>query len=412
MDVRLATKRAQETSAGARLLDVLARFTFNEAPTVCLREGDLDYFVNEFWTAGQRQAHSLHEVSYRACFKPQLPEFFISRLTGPGASVYDPFSGRGTTGLQAALMGRRPLANDVNPLSGLLLRPRLAPPEVESVRERLQAIALDDPEIEAEHEPLLAFYHRETLRHILALRSYFLGQEARRATDRIDEWIRMVAINRLTGHSSGFLSVYTLPPNQAVSPDAQRRINAARCQTPPFRDLRAIILKKTRALLANGRPPVHPEPLVMTGPAHRTPAIPDGAVDLLVTSPPFLDIVDYAADNWLRCWFAGIDASSVRIDRHREIRAWEGFVRLSFLEFARVMRPGGIVAFEVGEVRGGRVLLERHVASAIEGLPFRILGVMLNRQEFTKTANCWGVSNNRGGTNSNRIVIAERSPCA
>ena len=30
-------------------------------------------FVNEFWTSKQRAAHSLHEVSYRACFKPQLP---------------------------------------------------------------------------------------------------------------------------------------------------------------------------------------------------------------------------------------------------------------------------------------------------------------------------------------------------
>ena len=39
--------------------------------------------VNEFWTAKQRQAHSLHEISYRACFKPQLPRFFIERLTEP-----------------------------------------------------------------------------------------------------------------------------------------------------------------------------------------------------------------------------------------------------------------------------------------------------------------------------------------
>src|ERR1022692_2364311 len=37
-------------------------------------------YVNEFWTAKQRAAHSLHEISYRACFKPQLPRFF-SRLT-------------------------------------------------------------------------------------------------------------------------------------------------------------------------------------------------------------------------------------------------------------------------------------------------------------------------------------------
>ncbi|HOC06866.1 MAG TPA: site-specific DNA-methyltransferase, partial [Bacillota bacterium] len=30
-------------------------------------------FSNEFWTSRQRQASSLHEISYRACFKPQLP---------------------------------------------------------------------------------------------------------------------------------------------------------------------------------------------------------------------------------------------------------------------------------------------------------------------------------------------------
>jgi tRNA G10 N-methylase Trm11 len=54
-------------------------------------------YVNEFWTAKQRAAHSLHEISYRACFKPQLPRFFIERLTQPGEVVYDPFMGRGTT---------------------------------------------------------------------------------------------------------------------------------------------------------------------------------------------------------------------------------------------------------------------------------------------------------------------------
>jgi len=35
-------------------------------------------YSNEFWTAKQRAASSLHEVSYRACFKPQLARFFTS----------------------------------------------------------------------------------------------------------------------------------------------------------------------------------------------------------------------------------------------------------------------------------------------------------------------------------------------
>jgi hypothetical protein len=67
------------------------------------------------------------------------------------------------------------------------------------------------------------------------------------------------------------------------------------------------------------------------------------------------------------------------------------------------------VAFEVGEVRHGKVLLEKLVWRAAEGLPFERLGVIVNDQEFTKTANCWGVSNNKGGTNSNRIVVLKRA---
>src|SRR5262249_46094010 len=64
----------------------------------------LPTFVNEFWTARQRAANRLHEISYRACFKPHLPRFFIERLTREGDIVHDPFMGRGTTLVEAALL--------------------------------------------------------------------------------------------------------------------------------------------------------------------------------------------------------------------------------------------------------------------------------------------------------------------
>jgi hypothetical protein len=66
------------------------------------------------------------------------------------------------------------------------------------------------------------------------------------------------------------------------------------------------------------------------------------------------------------------------------------------------------VAFEVGEVRNGKVELDRLVLTALEGMPFEPICVVVNIQEFTKTANCWGVSNNAKGTNTNRIVVARR----
>ena len=44
---------------------------------------------NEYWTSAPRQSPSRHEICYRACFKAQLPAFFISRLCKPGDAVYD-----------------------------------------------------------------------------------------------------------------------------------------------------------------------------------------------------------------------------------------------------------------------------------------------------------------------------------
>jgi hypothetical protein len=218
----------------------------------------------------------------------------------------------------------------------------------------------------------------------------------------------MVAINRLTGHSPGFFSVYTLPPNQAVSAHSQRKINEKRKQTPPDRDVKKIILKKSKSLMSDGPMPDHPKEILTTAIAQATPAISSSSIDLVVTSPPFLDIVQYAEDNWLRSWFAGIDATGVFIAHHRTEAAWQNMVRDTLIELARVVRPGGHVAFEVGEIRGGKVLLERLVWEAAIGLPFDRLFVMVNQQEFTKTANCWGIQNNSKGTNTNRIVVLRR----
>lgn len=373
----------------------------------------VETFVNEFWTSKQRAAHSLHEVSYRACFKPQLPRFFIDRFTAPGDVVYDPFMGRGTTVIEAALAGRTPAGCDINPLSAMLAQPRLSPPTAGDVDKRLAEIdlslAVSYP------QELEVFYHPETLREICALREYLLGKEYRGALDPVDRWIRMVAVNRLTGHSPGFFSVYTLPPNQAASVDAQAKINARRRQVPPRRDVRSLIAAKTRSLLSDCDSTTRTALLrssqrakVLTGHACSTPEIAAGSVTLVVTSPPFLDVVNYAGDNWLRSWFCGIDASTVQISRYRKVADWKAAMTDVFLEIARVLRPGGHVAFEVGEVRGGKVKLEESVLPCGVASGLEPLLVVINAQQFTKTANCWGIRNNSKGTNTNRIVVFKK----
>ena len=367
-------------------------------------------FTNEFWTAKQRAAHSLHEISYRACFKPQLPRFFIDRLTGPGDIVYDPFMGRGTTLLEAALMGRRPFGCDVNPLSAVLCEPRLRPPSLADVQQALAEV--DFTAADEMPEELLVFYHPHTLRQISALRRHLLERERRGALDRVQRWIRMVAVNRLTGHSTGFFSVYTLPPNQAVSPRAQAKINSRLDQRPEPRDVPGLILSKSRALLRDVTPELRARlerlagtARLLTGPSASTPSIEDDSIGLAVTSPPFLDVVDYKSDNWLRCWFSGIDTGAVPVTLAKQLDSWTTFVTSTLAELRRILRPNGHVAFEVGEVRGGAVRLEELVVPAGIAAGLEPVLVLVNAQEFTKTANCWGVTNNRKGTNTNRVVL-------
>jgi hypothetical protein len=399
--------------------DELGRFEWHGAAT---RRGHLPLagdqagvatLTNEFWTAKQRAAHSLHEVSYRACFKPQLPEFFISRLTVPGDVVYDPFMGRGTTLIQAALMGRVPYGCDINPLSAALCEPRLAPSSLRDVERALADVDFGDAD--ECPEDLLVFYHPETLRQICALRRHLAARERDGRLSAADRWVRMVALNRLTGHSTGFFSVYTLPPNQAVSVKAQVKINAKRDQAPPLRDVRRIILAKSRALLRDVTPDgrevmarAASRRQLVVGRSSDTPAIESGSVALVVTSPPFLDVVDYQADNWLRCWFRGVDAGAVPITQIKRPDDWQAFVVDTLTEVRRTLRPGGHVAFEVGEVRGGALRLEELVIPAGREAGLRPIVVLYNAQRFTKTANCWGVSNNSKGTNTNRIVLFRR----
>ncbi len=78
-----------------KVVDYLKKYAFTENDNLSLFPTDnktiaesidingvkVNKYINEYWTSKQRQSSSIHEISYRACFKAQLPRFFINLLT-------------------------------------------------------------------------------------------------------------------------------------------------------------------------------------------------------------------------------------------------------------------------------------------------------------------------------------------
>ncbi len=412
-----------------KVIDYLKEYTFQGNDNLSLFPTDsrtiiepidingvkVNKYINEYWTSKQRQSSSIHEISYRACFKAQLPRFFIRLLTDPGDTVYDPFSGRGTTVIEAGILGRKVISNDINPISKIIIRPRLSSPDAELIDLRLSEISLYK-NIKADID-LSMFYHPETEAEVVSIKQYLDGRNEAGEEDDLDRWIRMVATNRLTGHSSGFFSVYTLPPNQAVTQESQIKINIKRNQKPDYRNTKRIIKRKTVTLLKKMKETevvnlrnAAKTVLFIEKDARETSEIETNSVSLTVTSPPFLDIVQYSQDNWLRCWFNSIntDAIEKKITMSKKVEDWAAVMGSVFEQLYRITKPGGWVAFEVGEVRNGKVNLEEYVIPLGWQAGFNCIGVIINLQEFTKTSNIWGIKNNNFGTNTNRIALFQK----
>ena len=412
-----------------KVIDYLKGFTFSENDNLSFFPTDnntiveqvdingvkANKYINEYWTSKQRKSSSIHEISYRACFKAQLPRFFISLLTEEGDIVYDPFSGRGTSVIEAGILGRMVISNDINPLSKIFTEPRLAMPAAIDIEQRIDEMPLLKS-ARADID-LTMFYHPETEAEIVSIKQYLNEKRETGQEDDIDRWIRMIATNRLTGHSSGFFSVYTLPPNQAVTQDSQIKINIKRNQKPEYRDTKKIIKRKTLTLLKKMKEieimnlrNAAKTALFIEKDARETSEIEADSVKLTVTSPPFLDIVQYSQDNWLRCWFNNIDTKAIekKITMSKKVEDWAVVMGSVFKQLYRVTKPGGWVAFEVGEVRNGRINLEEYVIPLGYEAGFKCIGVIINLQEFTKTSNIWGIKNNNFGTNTNRIALFQK----
>ena len=402
------------------------------------------------WKDQQRLwGHSFHPMcSYLASFPAALAHAFVARYSRRGDVVLDPFSGRGTTALQACAEGRIGVGNDLNPFAHLLTAAKVEPATPAQARTRLAALrlawasasvawlSLADAVTQAPAATLVpragsgrgpsdgseavpaevaVAFHPRTLAQLLLVRTTLdLAAPA-------DRFLAAALTGILHGKSASYLSEI-MPNTFSMAPRYVRDFAARTAFHSPERDVFDCLERKLNRLFRQAPPAADGVALLgdardVAGRARaalQARGLPDRA-RLVVASPPYLRVVKYGYYNWLRTWLLGFDAREIdaTLDDAHHREPYLAFLRDVLANLRPALTDDAVIVLVVGDVeydRGRAItgavgLAERvwEAAAAPEG--YRLAGVALDDVAAgRKMTKLWGAEAGRA-TKTDRILV-------
>ena len=300
---------------------------------------------------------------YFAMFPESFVEDHVKRLTCEGDYVFDPFSGRGTTVLQALLMGRQAVAMDINPVAycvsaakAQVPRPARLLKEIERLERQYETC--DRRALTEQRHRLPPFFgrafHYTTLEQLLFLRGNLDWR--RDKTQRFVAAMTLGILHGEMGSSVRYLS-NQMPRTISTKPAYSLRYWRQHNLWPRKKDVFERLRTESQFRLSGELPSRSGS--VRLGDAReaarRFPRL-AGKIACAITSPPYFDVTDCEEDQWLRLWFLGNDPKPTygRIstdDRHGQKDRYWDFLSEVWSGIAGLMRRDAILACRMGGAR-------------------------------------------------------------
>lgn len=308
--------------------------------------------------------HPLHSICpYFAMFPEQFVEQQLLSYTSQGDLVFDPFCGRGTTVFESLLKGRRAVGSDINPVAVCVSLAKATAPKLMDISTRINALEDEfHSETKVRGVPTSFFemcYERRTLEEILFLRDVLNWR-----TNEVDCFISAVMLGILHGDPSrsSYCLSNRMPRTISTKPNYSVRWWNQRSLIPPRRPVFETV---RRALEFRYRlPPAKSKGIVRLADARESGSIFDeftGQVQLVVTSPPYLNTTDYAEDQWLRLWFLGgqprPELRKYRDDRLTRIDDYSAFLKGSWSGIATLLAEDATIVIRIGGSKLSKVEL-------------------------------------------------------
>ncbi len=300
----------------------------------------------------------LHSMCpYFAMFPESFVRTQVESYTKPGDLVFDPFSGRGTTLLESLLLGRRAMATDINPVAYCISGAKAVVPKLAKVlsrltelEERLNSIAQQEY-IESLPKFFSCAYEASTLTKITFLRGTLSWQR-----NHVDRFIAALVLGSLHGEADKSSSYFSnqMPRTISTKPEYSIRYWRKHRLTAAKRDVFQVLRDRARLRLSGSTPLIRGS--VALADVREASKVFQGCerqVNLVVTSPPYLDVTRYEEDQWLRLWFLGRDpfptySKISSDDRHTAPTKYWEFLRSAWKGFASMLAPKSVIVCRIG----------------------------------------------------------------
>ena len=326
----------------------------------------IENFITPWANEKARNFDSWHSMcSYLGAFPPSLANYFIRYFTKEGDLVFDPFSGRGTTALEARILNRNSLATDLNPIALALSHAKNAELTKDEIFARIDELERKyDPSLyqqEANAQPVEVhlIFHPRTLAQLCYLRRKLLKSE-----HPLDRYLIGISLGVLHGGerangTSGYASI-DMPNTFSMSPDYVRKFVQKNQLNRFYRDVFGLLREKTERLYKKHTG------LKQSGHVFKANAKSLSTNELLLpfkkkgnlilTSPPYLGIVNYAKQNWIRSWFLNEDPTEVsaELDDDLNLDEWIKFSKEVAIQLKSFLKKDGIAVFVIGDVAKSR----------------------------------------------------------
>ncbi len=276
---------------------------------------ELDRLPRIWHAAPRRWGHRLHSMcSYMAMFPPSLPHVFIQWLSKPGDVVYDPFAGRGSTPLEACLLGRTGCGSDVNPLAWLLSAAKVDPPTRQTLRRRFRELREDLRTFSVSKQPehIRMLFSERTLGQLLWLRR---NLDLSRKSDRFIMGV-LLGMLHANADSAGVPRGFTvaMPNTFAMAPGYVSRYIKTHHLVPPSVDVLPKLEARALSLVALPKNFSTGHAWVRDAIAECSGFVAEQPARLIFSSPPYLEVMLYGKLNWI----LPVDASEASPSRSME----------------------------------------------------------------------------------------------